>query len=285
MLLSRFRMLMQLGSSVLSNGYVAAAATKAVNTNPLKGVCVPFLNCYACPTALFSCPIGTLQHFAAIRVVPFLLLGFLGLVGLTVGRMACGWVCPFGFLQDLMYKIRSRKYKVALWLRFAKYGFLAIFVLVLPYATGVNWFSRICPAGALTAGLPWVLWGPLNPATGQPVLPVAPGPQYFAVLALLLGFLVWFVVSKRPFCKAVCPLGAIFALFNRFSLVRLEVAEGCDGCHFCQDDCPMDLAVPLEMNSGECIRCLECTRCGHVKLTTPFSGGGVFDGKRARVVE
>jgi len=279
--LSRFRMMIQTASTVLSNGYVGAFVTKAVNSNPLKGVCVPYLNCYACPSALFSCPIGTMQHFMAIREIPYLLIAMLGAVGITVGRMACGWACPFGFLQDLIYKIKSRKFLLPWYLKYFKYGFLAIFVLFLPYVTGDTWFSKICPMGTLTAGIPWMAWNPDNPATGLPVLPSAPGLQFAAELLVLAGFLVWFVYSRRPFCKAVCPLGAILALFNRFSLVRLEVSENCDGCNFCKEECPMDLRVPLEINSPECIRCLDCTRCGHVKVTTPFDGRGMTDVEQA----
>jgi len=276
MTLSRFRNLMQLASSILSNSYVGALSSKYVSTNAFKGVCVPYLNCYACPTALFSCPIGTLQHFMALRAVPFLLLGFLGLVGVTVGRLACGWVCPFGFLQDLVHRIPSPKWRVPYVFRYFKYGFLLVFAMALPYLTGDTWFSKICPMGTLSAGIPWELWNPVNTTTGIPVLPSAPGVPYLLAILILVSFLIWFVFSRRPFCKAVCPLGAIFALFNRTSLLRLEVGKGCDGCNLCNAVCPMDLVVPLEINSGECIRCLECTRCGHVKVASPFGNAGAL---------
>ncbi|BAH77596.1 4Fe-4S binding protein [Solidesulfovibrio magneticus] len=279
MQLPSFRAAIQLASSVLSNSFVGAALTRTVNSNPLKGICVPYLNCYSCPGALFSCPIGTLQHFMAIRAVPYLLIGILSAVGFTVGRMACGWVCPFGFLQDLMHKIPSPKFKTPRFMRYGKYGFLVIVAMALPYFTGDTWFSKLCPAGTLTAGVPWILWDPVNPLTGQPVLPGTPGPQFYAGLAILAVCLVWFVLARRPFCKAVCPLGAIFALFNRFSLIRLEVSPHCDNCRVCDAKCPMELDVALEHNSGECIRCLECTRCGHVRLVTPFDEGALRDAK------
>ncbi|MBF0469275.1 MAG: 4Fe-4S binding protein, partial [Desulfamplus sp.] len=112
MILSRTRQLMQFASTFLSNSYMGVLGTKNISTGPLKGVCVPFLNCYACPTAVFSCPIGALQHFMTIRVIPYYLIGFFVVTGITVGRMACGWLCPFGFLQDIMYKIPSRKMKI-----------------------------------------------------------------------------------------------------------------------------------------------------------------------------
>ena len=270
MILSRFRTLTQVSSAVLSNSYLGTVYTKAVNTNALKGICVPVLNCYACPAALFSCPIGTLQHFMAIHTFPYYLAGLVALIGITVGRMACGWVCPFGLFQDLMHKIPSPKFRAPVYFRYGKYLTLVLLAITLPYITGELWFSKLCPAGTLTAAIPWALWNPTNPSTGQLVLPHGPGVMFYVALLILAGFLVWFVLSKRPFCKTACPMGAIFALFNRFSLIRLEASPECDGCNTCHDKCPMDLDVYTEVDSPECIRCLECTQCGHVRLVTPI---------------
>lgn len=273
--LSRFRMLILMATAILSNSYLGTIVTRMVNTNSMKGVCIPYLNCYSCPSALFSCPIGIMQHFMAIRAVPYMLIGFLGVVGLSVGRMACGWLCPFGLVQDLLYKIRSRKYLVPKNLKYLKYGILVVFVLLLPFFTGVSWFSLFCPAGKLTAGLPWMLWDPVDPVTGATIIPGPPGALFYFVTALLFVFLIWFVFSKRPFCVGFCPLGAIFALFNRISLVRLQVDINCDGCKTCNANCPMGLDVPVDVSGEECIRCMECTRCGHVKLVNPFEIGGL----------
>jgi len=276
MTLSKFRQLLQLLSTVLVNSYIGTFYVKAININPLKGICVPFLNCYACPTALFSCPIGTLQHFMAIRAIPVYLLGFIAMIGITTGRMACGWLCPFGFLQDLMYKIKSPKFKIPVIYSYLKYAVLVFLVLIIPYQTGELWFSKLCPAGTLTAGIPWALWNPTNPTTGRPVLPDGPGLIFYLSLIILFGFLIWFVVSKRPFCRTACPMGALLSLFNRYSMVRLEVAPQCDGCNTCQANCPVDLDVYVDANSMECIRCLECTKCDHVRLITPFAEAREF---------
>ena len=191
MLLSSFRRWVQISSTVLANSYVGAFYTKNVNINALKGGCVPFLNCYACPSALFSCPIGALQHFMAIHTFPYYLMAFVSFIGLTVGRMACGWVCPFGLLQDLMHKIRSPKFRTPAYLRYVKYLALLVLVIILPYTTGELWFSKLCPAGTLTAGIPWALWNPENPTTGRLVLPQGPGVIFYLALMILAGFLVW----------------------------------------------------------------------------------------------
>jgi len=265
-----FRRVSQLSSTILSNSYLASTVTRNINTNGLKGVCVPFLNCYSCPGALFSCPVGAIQHFMAIHVFPFYLLAFIGLVGITVGRMPCGWLCPFGFLQEVMYTINSPKFKIPYALTYIKYLILIILVVMLPYVTGESWFSKICPAGALTAGLPWVIWNPTNLVTGRPLLPAGPGALFYLSLILLLFFLAWCVVSKRPFCRVACPLGGMLSLFSRISLIRLE-AHRCDGCNTCESNCPMDLNIYLDPNAKECIRCLDCTQCGYVKVITPFT--------------
>lgn len=270
MILSNVRQLLQLASTVLSNSYIGVFFTKTISAGPLKGICVPFLNCYACPSAAFSCPIGTLQHFMAIRAIPYYLLSFIAIVGLTIGRMACGWVCPFGFFQDIMYKIKTPKVKLNYYLKYLKYVILLILVLILPYHSGEMWFSKLCPAGTLFAGIPWALWNPVNPQTGQQVLPDGIGLPFLGALVILIGFVLWFVISKRPFCRAVCPMGAMLALFNKFSMIRIEVSGKCDRCNECQNLCPMDLDVPVEYDSEECIRCLECTKCQHVRITTLF---------------
>ncbi len=270
MTLTTLMLLIQLSGTVLSNSYIGTLFTRSVNTNALKGICVPFLNCYACPSALFSCPVGTLQHFMAIRAIPYYLLAFLALIGLTIGRMACGWVCPFGFLQDLMYRIKSLKITLPFYLNYVKYAVLLLLVIVFPYSTGEMYFSKLCPMGTLTAGIPWALWNPSYSDTGRLVLPNGPGLLFYVSFLILAGFMVWFVFSKRPFCRSVCPIGAIFSVFNRYSMIRLSVGRNCDGCDSCQVNCPVDLNVSMDFESGECIRCLECTRCGHVRVTAHF---------------
>ncbi|GFK92295.1 magnetosome protein Mad6 [Fundidesulfovibrio magnetotacticus] len=271
MQLPQLRTFIQAASAILSNGYVGSLVTRYVNTNQLKGVCVPYLNCYACPSALYSCPIGTLQHFMAIRSVPYMLLGMIGLVGAITGRMACGWACPFGFFQELLHRFPSPKFQIPRAFRHVKWAVLAVTVLFVPWLTASTLFCKLCPAGGLLAAVPWVAWNPVNPFTGAPVLPVAPDIQYVAVVLGVAAFLVAFVFVKRIFCKMFCPMGAILALFNSISFVRLEMSPDCDDCSACNASCPMDLDVPVELNSTECIRCFECTKCGHVKIVTSLN--------------
>lgn len=234
----------QLGAALLFNSYVP---------NGLKRVPCPALNCGSCPAAVMACPIGTLQHFAAAHRLPLYLLGMLGLVGLGTGRITCGWLCPFGFVQDLLYRLRTRKWSPPFQLRWLRFAVLAGLVLALPYLTGEQWFSRLCPAGTLQAGVPWVL---LSPEVRSQV-----GAWFAVKLALLAGFLVWMVVTRRPFCRFFCPLGTIYGLLNPVSFFRVRLdAAACGDCGRCRQVCPVEIDPAAEINSMRCIHCLECVR-------------------------
>jgi ferredoxin-type protein NapH len=274
LLLRKIRWLFVVGIGLLlSNSYFRVFSTKQIYDGPLKQGCVPFLNCHACPTAMMSCPVGILQHFAAVRQIPFLLLGFLGTVGMIFGRASCGWLCPFGWVQDMMFKIRSRKLALPAWLGYGKYLSLVVLAILLPFLTEVHWFSRLCPWGTLTAGIPWVTWNPIDPSFGLPVIePDMVGWLFVLKLSILLVFLVLFVVISRPFCRTFCPLGAIYAQFNRISIFRMSVEGKCVDCDLCVDVCPVGIRIADDPNSPDCIRCLKCTVCKNVHVRWEWKG-------------
>ncbi|MBF0252452.1 MAG: 4Fe-4S binding protein [Candidatus Omnitrophica bacterium] len=252
---------------IIANLYISVFYRSEIYKGPMKSVCVPFLYCHACPTANFACPIGTLQHYSAIRKFPFFLIGHLMIVGLLVGRMACGWLCPFGLFQEVMYKIKSKKIEIPKVFSYMPYAVLIILAILLPYFTTEHWFSKLCPVGTMVAGIPWVAWNPINPTTGDPtILPGTVGVLYWSKILLLVGFLYLFVVAKRPFCRYVCPLGLFWSFFNKISIMKLEVSDGCTKCGICKNKCPEDIKVYEEPNSRDCIRCLDCTSCEHINV-------------------
>ncbi len=79
----------------------------SIFTGASKSVCVPGLNCYSCPGALGSCPIGAVQATLGNQnfKMAFYVTGFLMVIGAFLGRLVCGWLCPFGLVQDLLHKI------------------------------------------------------------------------------------------------------------------------------------------------------------------------------------
>ena len=261
---SRLRFAIQLAAAALSNGYAAGFAGKTIFTGRSKAVCLPVLNCYSCPAALGSCPIGAMQAVAngTRHSISFYVLGTLTLFGVIFGRLICGFLCPFGFVQDLLYKLPTPKLKVPRMadklLRYLKYVILAVFVILLPailsdrFGLGEPWFCKyICPAGTLEGGIPHILM--------NEKLRALAGALFWWKLGVLIAVLAASVFISRPFCRYLCPLGAFYSLFNRFSLYRMRVDDKkCIGCGKCDDCCPMAVDVRKDINCGECIRCGRC---------------------------
>lgn len=262
--IAAWRLLIQCCFAALSNGYLRGFANGKIYTGQLKKLCVPGMNCYSCPGALASCPIGSLQATIGSRSyhVSLYVFGLIVLFGTLLGRGVCGFLCPFGLIQDLLHRIpfpkKLRRLPGETWLRLGKYVSLFLFVILLPMivadAVGVGdpWFCKyICPVGTLEAGIPLVL---LNRGLRSVV-----GFLYTWKLAILAAVLIASLVIWRPFCRYCCPLGAIYGFFNRFALYRYQVdAAKCIGCGACQTACKMDIPTWKKPNSMDCVRCGAC---------------------------
>ena len=269
------RMLVQLAFTALTNGYAAGFAKGSIYKGPGKFICLPGLNCYSCPGALGSCPIGSLQAVIGSRSYrfSFYIAGFLLLFGALFGRLVCGWLCPFGLVQDLLHKIpfvkKLRRLPGDRWLKYLKYVILAGFVIVLPLTVldivgqGQPWFCKyICPSGTLFAGIPLI--------ASNPPLRAALGWLFTWKAAILAALLLLSLLVYRPFCRYLCPLGAIYGLFNPAALYRFRIdKEKCTGCGACQKACKLDIPIHQTPNSPECIRCGDCRRaCPHGAICT-----------------
>lgn len=230
-----------------------------------KGVCYPVLNCWACPTANFSCPIGALQNASSSArlgllggkslwaVIPLYTLGGLLFFSATVGRMTCGWLCPFGWFQELLNK-RGLNLRTPRWSRYLRYPILVVLVFIVPYYTTEAWFSKLCPMGALEAGIPQVI---LNPQLRPEI-----GTFWFIKMAILAATILAALTWRRPFCNVICPLGAIFSLANRVSAWRIDYhRDRCNDCLWCVKACPQGIDPRRDLNGHACIGCLECEKC------------------------
>ncbi len=258
------RLAVQVLTAALSNGYVRGFARGEIYGGAGKYLCVPGLNCYSCPGALGACPVGSLQSALSARQFSAVLYvaGLLTVFGTFLGRAVCGFLCPFGLVQDLLDRIpfvkKIRRLPGEKGLRMIRFFILAVFVILLPLfavdAAGVGypWFCKyICPAGTLEGGIPLVL---MNRA-----LRGLTGFLYTWKVAILAITLLASVVIYRPFCRYLCPLGALYGLFNRISLVRYRVDyDRCTGCGACRKACKLDISVWKDPNSLDCIRCGEC---------------------------
>ncbi|MBP7348360.1 MAG: 4Fe-4S binding protein [Butyrivibrio sp.] len=260
----RTRHWIQAVSALLMNGNLKGFAEGRIWQGQSKRICVPGLNCYSCPGAFGACPIGSLQAVLNGRQksLSFYVTGLLILFGTIFGRLICGFLCPFGFLQELLYRIPVRKWQIPAgidgMLRYLKYVILVVFVLLLPalvhgtYGIGDPWFCKyICPAGTLEGGIPLVL---TNPALRSMVGFLFSWKMLILILTVTASMHIY-----RPFCKYICPLGAVYALFNRFSIYRMQVEEDkCTHCGICEKTCLMQVKVTENINSPECIRCGAC---------------------------
>lgn len=265
--------------ALLTNSFLTGFIEGKIYTGPLKHMCLPGLNCYSCPGALGSCPIGSIQAVLGARnnKISFYVAGFLIFVGAVFGRFVCGWLCPFGLIQDLLNKIPFPK-KISSFrgdrlLRKLKYVIFAIFVVLLPMVvhdvTGLGdpWFCKyICPAGMLEGGLPLT--------AANEGLRSAVGFLYAWKFVILLVTVIASVIIYRPFCKYICPLGAVYSLFNKVSVLKLRCdSEKCVSCGKCSKVCKMNVDPKNKPDDSECIRCGLCVRscpakalsCGFIK--------------------
>ena len=259
------RLTVQAAAFLLQNPKLHRFFLGTIEQGKTKSVCVPGLNCYSCPAAIGACPIGSLQASLSggykKPAFPFYVLGFLMLFGLTLGRWICGWLCPFGWVQDLVYRIpffkKIRTFPYERFLRWLKYAVLGVLVIGLPLLSAfkgvlVPWFCKIlCPAGTLLGGIPLAIT-----KYGSQI-----GFYFWWKIGVLAALLLLSLLISRPFCRYLCPLGAIYGMFNRIALVHLDYAsEKCVDCGKCETVCPMGIDPKAQFNSAECIRCGRCAR-------------------------
>ncbi|WP_245807311.1 4Fe-4S binding protein [Desulfurobacterium atlanticum] len=259
-------------TTIISNFALWNFFTGRLYTGILKAIPFPIMNCYACPASVFSCPIGTLSHMMVMAKFPFYTLGILTSVSIPFGRFICGWICPFGFFQDMLYKVRTKKFKMPKKLEYFKYLMLIFPVLLLPFICKKHLFCMICPVGTVEAGIYWV-------GFHENIRRMAGWLFNFKVLVAVL-IVAGSVFTKRPFCRFFCPLGAFFSLFNKISPIEFTHDKHlCTKCNHCQDVCPVDHKIYEDPNSPSCIRCLNCIReCKALDIKYPslFSDIGKF---------
>ena len=262
--LARFRGWIQAAATLLTNIHIPNLLKGKIYQGNVKTMCVPGLNCYSCPAATGACPIGAFQAVVGSSKFKFTyyITGFFILLGVLLGRFICGFLCPFGWFQDLLHKIPGKKFSTAKLkpLRYLKYVILVVFVILLPafvtnsLGMGDPFFCKyICPQGVLEGAIPLAL--------ANSGIRAALGHLFTFKFTILALFIILSILFYRPFCKWICPLGAIYSLFNKVSFLKIQVDhEKCVGCQKCSRVCKMDVNVVDTPNHPECIRCRECMK-------------------------
>ena len=272
------RKLIQLYAALLFNANLKGFSTGNIYKGPLKNVCTPGLNCYSCPGASGACPLGALQNSLASsgKTAPYYVFGIIMLYGLLFGRWICGFLCPFGLIQELFHKIptpKLKKNKVTRILSYFKYVILAFFVFIIPIAYAFRNFplpgfcKYICPAGTLEGAM-----GLLSNKVNEGYLRML-GPLFTWKFLLMVSILTACIFIFRFFCRFLCPLGALYGLFNKISLVGVKVDHSsCTDCGLCVGKCKMDIK---HVGDAECINCGECISACPTKAIS-WKGSKIF---------
>ena len=255
------RKLIQLYAALLYNAHVKGFAEGQIYTGQLKNVCVPGFNCYSCPGAIGACPLGALQNALASSTtrLPAYVFGTLILFGLLLGRTICGFICPLGLIQELLFKIPSPKLgknKFTRTLSWVKYGILAIFVVLIPLYFALDhlplpaFCKYICPAGTLEGAM-GLLSNPVNESKLSML-----GILFTRKFVIMVLIILSAVFIYRVFCRFLCPLGAIYGFFCRVAMIGVHVDEQtCIDCGLCVRTCKMDVK---RVGDHECIHCGDC---------------------------
>ena len=262
---------------LLYNAHIKGFFEGSIYTGPLKSLCVPGLNCYSCPGAIAACPLGALQNAisASANRPAFYVVGLPLLFGLTLGRVICGWLCPFGMLQELLHRVpthKIQKNRATRLLSWLKYVILAVFAVIIPAYFAFRrvplpaFCKYICPAGTLE-GAVGLLSNPAN-ADKYGML----GALFTHKIIVMALILTACVFIYRAFCRFLCPLGAVYGLFARVALLGIRVKEeSCTGCGACLRVCPMDIR---RVGDHECIQCGQCVEACPEKAIS-LSGGKI----------
>ena len=281
------RFLFQLGFFIMFNAAFLGL--------PLLPVFLPVLECFAMPNKTVLCNFGILQRnlsFAWIvsPALPLASIAMFLIIGATLGRAMCGWACPLGFSQDIMasgvrfFKKRQKEFSQKLHLTLTSVKYMVLLAsLAIVISVGatylISWLSGkryafslgvcgqapycvICPVPVLFGTLP-SLFGALFSGAPLPQLPFT----FYIGLSALIFFVGASIITRRFWCRYLCPLGALMSFFNRFSLLHIKKKEDkctafCRGHQKdCSKNCPMGMQVSRNQDpssSPECIFCYEC---------------------------
>lgn len=272
------RRLIQLYAALLYNANVKGFLSGRIYTGNSKYLCVPGLNCYSCPGAVGACPLGALQNALAASktTVPYYVIGIILLFGLILGRTICGFLCPVGLEQELLYKIKTpklKKSKITRIFSYLKYVILLALVVAVPvmYAVGsvpVPGFCKyICPAGTFGGAIGLLI----HPGNADKFSML--GPLFTWKFAVLVAVCVASVFIFRFFCRFFCPLGALYGFFNKIALIGVKLDQNkCTDCGLCVAHCKMDVK---RVGDHECINCGECISVCPAKAIT-WKGSKLF---------
>jgi len=187
-------------------------------------------------------------------------LAILLFFGSALGAWACGWLCPFGFLQDILAKIPVKKFRLPSWSGHLRIPLFVGLVGVVPYMSRGLFFCDVCPSGTINR-----LW---QQAAGIPLFFKTPEGAWAVFSLLFLALVLTMAMfTVRPFCGIFCPIGGFYGILNKMSGLFLHADKECVSCNLCQKSCPQGIHPVKTPAHSQCVRCLECTgKCQSLSL-------------------
>ena len=166
---------------------------------------------------------------------------FTVLTTLLWGRVFCGFLCPFGALQDFIERVVPKRFHRRMpapihdRALYVKYGVLALIVILAIFRSDLSIYGYFEPFGTVfflsTSILMWSIAG---------------------------AFLLASVVIPRFYCRYACPLGAALGVASLVSFFRIPRVEQCDVCKVCEQSCPTGAIRGPDVDFKECVRCNVC---------------------------
>jgi len=250
-------------------GYAATAIVLPIRT----GLSNPYL--------IVADAWSLLEIMLALCIVPLIVIASISLFSIIIGRTLCGWVCPFGFINDVVGALgRKRRVSPATSIGLWKFAlFLAGIWIIIDVSIYYNEYvgnsirgmfgefgyapsTFLDPVSTLFGLLFWYNYHNLWPKEYLDFF-YMPKFFYWRVFFLVMVFLGMLYI-QRFYCRTLCPLGAIMGLAGQYAFLHLSIdAALCDECKVCEYVCPMGVPILKYKEEGEirsplCIMCLKC---------------------------
>lgn len=178
---------------------------------------------------------------------------------IILGRFFCGWFCTFGAINDFIYIVSHKLFKIKFRvneeidskLKYIKYVVL-LFIVAVIWTSGSSFFDSYSP---------WNAFAGMDNISGAVV-------QYTAGFIILAFIAVGAIFIERFFCRYLCPLGAVFSVLSKLRIFKIsKPADECGNCRLCTNNCSMGIGLYKmdKVSSGECINCFKCIEVCHRK--------------------
>ncbi|MDD4954677.1 MAG: 4Fe-4S binding protein [Candidatus Omnitrophica bacterium] len=200
-------------------------------------ICNSGIPCSNCLLSFGVCPIGALQRIAFIPGSTYIVLISLAVIGVIFGALTCGWLCPVGFIQDILHSLRIKKIKITNKLKIIRNFILFIAVILIFLELRFNLLSKN------RIGI-------------------------FEETTIFLGFalLLFAVFIKRPLCRIICPIGLIYGKLNSISPIKVNLdVNRCSGCSNCAKVCICDIEPRSQVNNDSCAKCFNCVKACNLR--------------------